>query len=420
MSEKKLPLPESEFLSLIKDVPTPFHIYDEKAFTENAKAFYDAFSWAPGFTNFFAVKACPNPSIMKRLAALGFGADCSSLPELLLSRASGIPGEKIVFTSNDTPSEEFRVAYEMGAIINLDDITLIPELEEALGGVPEKICCRYNPGGVFTLGETREGFQVMDNPGDAKYGMTRSQIAEAYKILAAKGVKEFGIHSFLASNTLSNEYYPALARILFQLAVELKKETGVHITFINLSGGVGIPYKPDQPANDIAVIGEGVRKAYEEILVPAGMDDVSLYTELGRFMLAPYGHLVTRVIHEKHIYKEYIGVDACACNLMRPAMYGAYHHITVMGKENAPCDHKYDVAGGLCENNDKFAVDRMLPKIDIGDLLVIHDTGAHGFSMGYNYNGKLRSAELLLREDGSVELIRRAETLDDYFETLVW
>lgn len=325
-----------------------------------------------------------------------------------------------MFSSNETPPEEFQLADKLGAIMNLDDFTLIEDLERATGKIPEKVCCRYNPGGVFALGETREGFQVMDNPGDAKYGMTRAQISEAYRVLAAKGAREFGLHSFLASNTLSNEYYPVLARMLFQLAVELKEETGCRVTFINLSGGVGVPYHPDQPENDIAVIGEGVRKAYEEILVPAGLGDVALYTELGRFMLAPYGHLVTRAMHEKHIYKEYIGVDACACDLMRPAMYGSYHHITVMGKEHAPCDHKYDVVGSLCENNDKFAVDRMLPKIDRGDLLVIHDTGAHGRAMGYNYNGKLRSAELLLREDGSVELIRRAETLEDYFATLVW
>ena len=400
--------------------PTPFHIYDEKGIRENARRLKAAFAWNPGYREYFAVKATPTPAILKLLKEEGCGCDCSSMAELVMAEKCGVTGEGIMFSSNETPPEEFLKARQLGGIINLDDITLIPELEEALGGVPEKICCRYNPGGVFTLGETREGFQVMDNPGDAKYGMTRSQIAEAYKILAAKGVKEFGIHSFLASNTLSNEYYPALARILFQLAVDLKNETGAHITFINLSGGVGIPYLPDQPANDIAAIGEGVRKAYEEILVPAGMDDVALYTELGRFMLAPYGHLVTRATHEKHIYKEYIGVDACACNLMRPAMYGSYHHITVMGKENAPCDHKYDVTGSLCENNDKFAIDRMLPKIDMGDLLVIHDAGAHGHAMGYNYNGKLRSAELLLREDGSVDLIRRAETLDDYFSTLVW
>ena len=400
--------------------PTPFHIYDEKGIRENARRLKAAFAWNPGYREYFAVKATPTPAILKILKEEGCGCDCSSEAELVMAQRCGVTGDGIMFSSNNTPAREYQLADELNAIINLDDLTMVDYLEQSIGHIPEKVCCRYNPGGVFTLGETREGFQVMDNPGDAKYGMTRAQIAEAFTRLHAMGAKEFGIHSFLASNTLSNEYYPALARILFQLAVELKQETGVHITFINLSGGVGIPYKPNQPANDIAVIGEGVRKAYEEILVPAGMGDVALCTELGRFMLAPYGHLVTRAIHEKHIYKEYIGVDACACNLMRPAMYGAYHHITVMGKENAPCDHKYDVSGGLCENNDKFAVDRMLPKIDIGDLLVIHDTGAHGFSMGYNYNGKLRSAELLLREDGSVELIRRAETLDDYFETLVW
>ena len=400
--------------------PTPFHIYDERGIRENARRLRKAFSWNPGYREFFAVKATPTPGILKILQDEGCGCDCSSMTELLMSERIGTVGDAIMFSSNETPPEEFRKAAELGATINVDDITLIPELEQAAGKIPEKICCRYNPGGVFTLGASAEGFQAMDNPGEAKYGMTRPQIAEAFRILKAKGAKEFGIHAFLASNTLSNDYYPALARILFQLAVELKEETGCRITFINLSGGVGVPYLPDQPANDIAVIGEGVRKAYEEILTPAGMGDVALYTELGRYMLAPYGHLVTRATHEKHIYKEYIGVDACACNLMRPAMYGAYHHITVMGKENAPCDHKYDVTGSLCENNDKFAVDRMLPKIDIGDLLVLHDTGAHGFAMGYNYNGKLRSAELLLREDGSVKLIRRAETVEDYFATLIW
>lgn len=387
---------------------------------ENARRLRAAFAWNPGYREYFAVKATPTPGILKILREEGCGCDCSSLSELLLAQRCGITGEQIMFSSNDTPAAEFRKAAELGAVINLDDLTLVDFLQESVGRVPEKICCRYNPGGVFTLGETREGFQVMDNPGDAKYGMTRPQLAEAFRRLHAMGAKEFGIHAFLASNTLSNDYYPALARILFQLAADLKAETGVHITFINLSGGVGIPYRPEQTANDIAVIGQGVRRAYEEILTPAGMGDVALYTELGRFMLGPYGHLVTTAIHEKHIYKEYIGVDACACNLMRPAMYGAYHHITVLGKENAPCDHKYDVVGSLCENNDKFAVDRMLPKIDRGDLLVIHDTGAHGFSMGYNYNGKLRSAELLLRQDGSVKLLRRAETVEDYFATLCW
>lgn len=412
--------PKSSWKKSLPSTLPPFIFTTKKGIRENARRLKAAFAWNPGYREYFAVKATPTPAILKILKEEGCGCDCSSLTELLMAEKCGVTGEGIMFSSNNTPAEEFQLADRLGAIINLDDLTLVDFLKESIGHIPEKVCCRYNPGGVFTLGETREGFQVMDNPGDAKYGMTRSQIAEAYRKLADMGAKEFGIHAFLASNTLSNDYYPALARILFQLAVDLKEETGCHITFINLSGGVGIPYRPDQPENDIAVIGKGVRKAYEEILVPAGMGDVALYTELGRYMLAPYGHLVTRATHEKHIYKEYIGVDACACNLMRPAMYGAYHHITVMGKENAPCDHKYDVVGGLCENNDKFAVDRMLPKIDMGDLLVIHDTGAHGHSMGYNYNGKLRSAELLLKEDGSVELIRRAETVEDYFATLVW
>ena len=417
----KTPFVTKEQLEAIAaQYPTPFHIYDEAGIRANARRLKAAFAWNPGYREYFAVKATPTPAILKLLREEGCGCDCSSLTELLMAQRCGITGEAIMFSSNDTPDEEFRLADRLGAVINLDDLTLVDALEQATGHIPQTICCRFNPGGMFTLGQTREGFQVMDNPGDAKYGMTRSQIAEAFTRLTAMGAKSFGIHAFLASNTLSNEYYPALARILFQLAVELKQETGVHVAFINLSGGVGVPYRPEQAANDIAAIGEGVRKAYEEVLVPANMGDVALYTELGRFMLAPYGHLVTRAIREKHIYKEYIGVDACACDLMRPAMYGAYHHITVMGKETAPCDHKYDVAGGLCENNDKFAVDRMLPKIDRGDLLVIHDTGAHGHSMGYNYNGRLRSAELLLRQDGSVELIRRAETAEDYFATLVW
>ena len=400
--------------------PTPFHIYDEAGIRENARRLKAAFAWNPGFREYFAVKATPTPAILKLLHEEGCGCDCSSLTELMLAQRCGVTGEEIMFSSNNTSDAEFHLARELGAIINLDDLTLVDALAGAVDRIPEKICCRFNPGGVFTLAQTREGFQVMDNPGDAKYGMTPAQITEAFKRLKAEGAEEFGIHAFLASNTLSNDYYPALARILFQLAVKLKEETGAHITFINLSGGVGVPYRPDQTANDIAVIGEGVRKAYEEILVPAGMGDVALCTELGRFMLAPYGHLVTKVLHFKHTYKEYVGVDACAANLMRPAMYGAYHHITVMGKEDAPCDHKYDVTGALCENNDKFAVDRMLPEIEIGDLLVIHDTGAHGHAMGYQYNGRLRSAEVLLQEDGSTRLIRRAETPEDYFATAIW
>ena len=397
---------------IAREYPTPFHLYDEKGIRENAKALKEAFAWNKGYREYFAVKATPNPFLIKILQDYGCGCDCSSYTELMLSEAVGATGEDIMFSSNDTPAEDFRLADRLGAIINLDDITHIEFLERALGHIPETISCRYNPGGIFKISN-----DIMDNPGDAKYGMTTEQIFEAFKILKAKGAKEFGIHAFLASNTVTNEYYPMLARVLFELAVRLQKETGAHIKFINLSGGIGIPYKPDQEPNDIRVIGEGVRKVYEELLVPAGMGDVALYTELGRFMLGPYGCLVTRAIHEKHTYKEYIGVDACAANLMRPAIYGAYHHITVMGKESEPCDHVYDVTGSLCENNDKFAVDRHLPKIDIGDLLVIHDAGAHGFSMGYNYNGKLRSAEVLLREDGSTQLIRRAETPKDYFAT---
>ena len=392
--------------------PTPFHLYDEKGIRENARNLRKAFSWNKGFKEYFAVKATPNPTILKILREEGCGTDCSSLTELMMSERCGFSGEEIMFSSNDTPAEEFQYARKLNATINLDDITHIDFLKE-VADIPKKISCRYNPGGTFSIST-----DIMDNPGDAKYGLTRPQMTEAFKKLKELGVEEFGIHSFLASNTVTNEYYPTLAKILFQTAVELKEETGVHIGFINLSGGVGIPYTPDKEPNDIFVIGEGVRKAYEEVLVPAGMGDVKIFTELGRFMLAPYGHLVTKAIHEKHTHKEYIGVDACAVNLMRPAMYGAYHHITVMGKEDAPCDHVYDVTGSLCENNEKFAIDRKLPKIDMGDTLVIHDTGAHGFAMGYNYNGKLKSAEILLKEDGTTQMIRRAETPEDYFATL--
>ena len=395
---------------IVKEYPTPFHIYDEKGIRENAKALKEAFAWNPGFREYFAVKATPNPYILKIFHE--DGCDCSSMTELMLSHAMGVDGSDIMFSSNETPASEYAYAAEIGAIINLDDITHIDFLEKTLGYLPKTLSCRFNPGGYFALGT-----DIMDNPGDAKYGFTTEQMFEGFRILKERGVENFGIHSFLASNTVTNEYYPTLARQLFELAVQLKEQTGAHITFINLSGGVGVAYKPDQTPNDIKVIGEGVRKAYEEILVPAGMGDVAIYTELGRFMMAPYGNLVVQAIHAKHTYKEYIGVDACAVNLMRPAMYGAYHHITVLGKEEAPCDHKYDVVGSLCENNDKFAIDRMLPEIETGDYLAIHDTGAHGFAMGYNYNGKLKSAELLLHEDGSVEMIRRAETPQDYFRT---
>ncbi len=394
--------------------PTPFHIYDEKGIRENARRLKAAFSWNKGFREYFAVKATPNPFIMKILMEEGCGFDCSSYTELLLSDRVGAKEHDIMFSSNATPDLDFKKAFELGAIINLDDFTHIDVLDK-LTGIPETICCRYNPGGEF---KTDGSPNVMDTPKDAKYGFTHDQIIEGYRVLKEKGAKKFGMHAFLASNTLTNDYYPTLAGILFRTAVEIKEKAGVTLSFINLSGGVGIPYKPDQPANDIAVIGEKVREQFEKILVPAGLGDTAIFTELGRFMLAPYGMLIAKAIREKHIYKEYIGLDACAANLMRPAIYGAYHHITVLGKENMPCDHKYDVTGGLCENCDKFAVDRMLPTIDIGDYIAIHDTGAHGFSMGYNYNGKLRSAELLLREDGSVKLIRRAETPDDYFGTL--
>ena len=410
---KKIPFVTlDEVKEIVKNYPTPFHIYDEKGIRENARNLKKAFSWNKGFKEYFAVKATPNPYILNILKEEGCGTDCSSLTELMMSEACGITGENIMFSSNVTPAEEYIKARELGAIINLDDITHIDFLKEC-AGIPEKISCRYNPGGVFKVSN-----DIMDNPGDAKYGMTKAQMFEAFTRLKELGVKEFGIHSFLVSNTVTNDYYPMLAAELFKLATELKEKCDVHIGFINLSGGVGIPYRPEQEANDIFIIGEGVRKAFEEILVPSGMGDVSIFTELGRFMLAPFGHLVTKAVHEKHIYKEYIGVDACAANLMRPAMYGAYHHITVLGKEDDKAEFKYDVTGSLCENNDKFAIDRMLPRIEMGDYLVIHDTGAHGFAMGYNYNGRLRSAELLKTENGEIKLIRRAETPEDYFATL--
>ena len=410
--EKKPFVTLEQVEEIVETYPTPFHLYDEKGIRENARKLKKAFAWNKGFKEYFAVKATPNPYIMKILKEEGIGADCSSYTELLMADAVGLKGHDIMFSSNVTPKEDFIQAAKQDVIINFDDLTHIDFYGE-IADFKETMSCRYNPGGDFTLHN-----EIMDSPKDAKYGMTKDQLKEAFTKLKAKGVKHFGIHAFLASNTVALGYYPKLAKILFETAVEVRKETGVHIAFINLSGGVGVPYRPDQEPNDIIAIGEGVRKAYEEVLVPEGMDDVAIYTELGRFMLAPYGALVSQAIHEKHIYKEYIGLDACAANLMRPAMYGAYHHITVLGKEDEPCNYKYDVTGGLCENNDKFAIDRMLPKINIGDYLYIHDTGAHGFAMGYNYNGKLRSAEILLKEDGSYQLIRRAETPADYFATL--
>ena len=397
---------------IVQEIPTPFHLYDEKGLRANAKAVQDAFAWNPGFREYFAVKANANPFLLKILKECGCGADCSSMTELMLSDALDFSGEEIMFSSNDTPAEEFVFANRIDAVINLDDFTHIQFLEDTLGRIPKTVSLRYNPGGVYQIANG-----IMDHPADAKYGMTKEQLFEGFRILRDKGVERFGLHAFLVSNTVTNDYYPSLAKTLFTLAVELKEQTGVALSFINLSGGVGIPYEPDQTGNDIAVIGEGVHKVYDEVLVPAGLGDVAIYTEMGRFMTGPYGALVTTAIHEKHTYKEYIGVDACAVNLMRPAMYGAYHHITVLGKEEESCDHKYDVVGSLCENNDKFAVDRMLPEIEKGDLLFIHDTGAHGYAMGYSYNGKLKSAEVLLREDGSFCLIRRAETPKDYFAT---
>ena len=411
MSKKVPYITKEKAEKIAAKFPTPFYLYDEAGIRRTARLVNKAFSWNKGFKEYFAVKATPNPYILQILKEEGCGADCSSLTELQMSHAVGLQGHEIMFSSNETPVEDMQLAKKMGVIINLDDLTHVDFLEQ-VAGVPETICCRFNPGGHFAIANS-----IMDNPGDSKYGMTKEQMVEAYKLLMQKGAKHFGIHAFLASNTVTNEYYPELARQLFTLAVELKEETGADITFINLSGGVGVAYRPEQDDNDILAIGEGVRKAFEEVLVPAGLGDVSLFTEMGRFMLAPYGALVTRAIHEKHIYKEYIGVDACAANLMRPAMYGSYHHITVLGKEDAEMTRVYDIVGGLCENNDKFAIDRKLPVIEKGDLLFIHDAGAHGFSMGYNYNGKLRSAELLLQEDGGVKLIRRAEEPKDYFAT---
>ena len=409
---------KTSFLTLEKakeittQIPTPFHIYDEAGIRANARALKKAFSWNKGYKEYFAVKATPNPYILQILKEEGCGCDCVTYTELLMAEAVGITGHEIMFSSNVTPKKDMEKARELGAYINLDDATHVDFLA-SLGQVPETVCLRFNPGGSFSLGNT-----IMDMPRDAKYGMTEDQMAGAINRLMKLGTKHFGIHAFLASNTTTNEYYPELASQLFRLAVRLRNATGADFRFINLSGGIGVDYRPEQPRCDIQTIGDGVRARYEQIMTPAGMGDVAIFTELGRFMLAPYGHLVSTVLHQKHIYREYIGLDACAADLMRPAMYGAYHHITVLGKEDAILDHVYDVTGGLCENNDKFAIERSLPQIDVGDILVIHDTGAHGFSMGYNYNGKLRSAEVLLKQDGSFQLIRRAETPMDYFATL--
>lgn len=409
---KKPFITQTQLKDITKQYETPFHLYDEKGIRENARNLMQAFIWNKGFKEYFAVKATPNPEIMKILVEEGCGMDASSITELMLCKSINLKGDDIMFSSNVTPKEDFEYASKLDAIINLDDITHIDFLEKAVG-IPEQISCRYNPGESFTFTT-----DIMSNPSEAKYGFTYEQLVKGLLNLKEKGAKTFGLHSFLASNSINSDYYVQLARLLFETAVKIKQKTGIKISFINLSGGIGVPYLPKDKKIDIFKVGELVKKEYYEILKPHEMDDIALFTELGRYMLAPYGHLVCTALHKKEIYKNYIGVDACAANLMRPAMYGSYHHISVMGKEDNLSDTKYDVTGGLCENNDKFAIDRMLPNIDVGDFIVIHDTGAHGHAMGYNYNGKLRSAELLLKEDNSVQLIRRAETADDYFATL--
>ncbi|HOT47316.1 MAG TPA: diaminopimelate decarboxylase [Spirochaetota bacterium] len=411
MTDKTLPFTREQIERIVKEYPTPFHIYDEKGMRANARRLVKAFSWAPGFKEYYAVKACPNPYIMKALKQEGFGSDCSSLAELVLSERTGITGENIFFSSNDTPAVEYVKARELGAIINLDDITHIPFLEKE-AGLPEVISFRYNPGPL------RGGNHIIGHPEDAKYGFTRPQLFEGYGILREKGVKRFGLHTMVASNELDPDYFVDTADMLFNLVAEIHLEVGVRFEFVNLGGGFGIPYRPEQNAINLEYVSDKIRERYEQIIVPAGLHPLKIFMESGRMITGPYGYLVARAIHRKNIYKNYIGLDACMANLMRPALYGAYHHITVVGKEDRPLNHTYDVTGSLCENNDKFAVDRRLPEIEIGDIIVIHDTGAHGFAMGFNYNGKLRSAELMLKEDGSVEMIRRAETLDDYFGTL--
>lgn len=411
MSASPLPLTKAELAKISEIFPTPFHIYNEKAIRENAQAITSAFSWIPGFKNYFAVKACPNPEIMKILKEEGFGADCSSLPELVLSEQAGITGENIMFTSNDTPAEEFVEAKRLGAIINLDDVGHISHLEKS-AGIPELICFRYNPG------EARTGNVIIGHPAEAKYGVTSGQIIDAYRTMKEKGAKRFGLHTMVASNELNGEYFVETARMLFELAVKLQEEAGVRIEFINMGGGIGIPYKPDEKPVDLEFVSAGMKKLYDELIVPAGLDPMKIVFECGRMVTGPYGYLVSQVRHIADKYKTYAGLDACMANLMRPALYGAYHHITVPGKEDKAADSLYDVTGSLCENNDKFAIDRKLPELEPGDFVVIHDAGAHGYAMGFNYNGKLRSSELLLQEDGSVKLIRRAETMEDYFSTL--
>ncbi|WP_303850953.1 diaminopimelate decarboxylase [Seleniivibrio woodruffii] len=411
MSEKKVPFTKDQIEKIIEKYPTPFHIYDEKAIIANAKRLKNAFAWAPKFQEYFAVKALPNPSIMKVLNKEGFGADCSSMAELLLCDMTGITGEQIMFTSNETPASEYKKAFEQNAIINLDDFTHIQYLEESCGTLPEVICFRYNPGPL------KGGNSIIGAPEEAKYGLTREQMFEAYRVMKEKGCKRFGMHTMVASNELNVDYFVETAVILFEMAAEIAEKIGIDLEFINLGGGIGIPYKPEHSEVNLEELGEKIRVQYENILASKGLKPY-IYLECGRVITGPYGYLVTTAVHEKHIYKEYVGVDASMANLMRPGMYGAYHHVTVMGKENAPADRVYDVVGSLCENCDKFAVDRKLPEINKGDIVVIHDTGAHGHAMGFNYNGKLRSAELLLKEDGSVEMIRRAETYDDLFATL--
>ena len=411
MAEKKCPLNKEQLEALAERYPTPFHIYDEKAIRENTRRLKAAFAWNPGFKEYFAVKATPNPYIMKILKAEGFGSDCSSLPELLLSESVGVVGEDIICTSNNTPAYEYKKAAELGAIINLDDITHIDYLCENVG-VPEIGCCRYNPGPL------KGGNAIIGHPEEAKYGFTREQLFEGYRMLRDKGVKRFGLHTMVASNELDGSYFVETAHILFELVGELSAELDIEFEFVNIGGGIGIPYKPEEEAVDLEAVGEGIRKLYDELIIGKGLKPLDLRMECGRVITGPYGYLVTRVLHKKHTYKQYVGVDACMTNLMRPGMYGAYHHITVAGKEGAPCNFVCDVTGSLCENNDKFSIDRAIPQVEIGDLVVIHDAGAHGHSMGFNYNAKLRSSELLLREDGDVVQIRRAETIEDYFATL--